>query len=97
MDEWLAASSDEELKEALFRNERMLVITLKSDRGGADLIGRKLREVSLPEGTLIAMLRRDDQLLFPSGDTSLAEGDRLTVLGRPEGVAALRERYGLPT
>ena len=81
MPAWLGAVSDEELKETLFRNERMLVMTLEPGRGSADLIGRTLKEVSLPVGTLLAMLRREDELVFPRGDTDLLEGDRLTVIG----------------
>jgi mannitol/fructose-specific phosphotransferase system IIA component (Ntr-type) len=95
MPEWLAAESDEELKEALFRNERMLIIKLVEGRSGSDLIGLELRDISLPEGTLIAMLRRGDELVFPRGNTALQAGDRLTVIGRPEGVETLRERYGV--
>ena len=95
MSEWLAAESDEELKEALFRNERMLIIKLVEGRSGSDLIGLELRDISLPEGTLIAMLRRGDELVFPRGNTALQAGDRLTVIGRPEGVETLRKRYGV--
>ena len=93
MQEWLGAASEEELKEALFRNERMLVMTLARDQSGSDLIGLQLRELSLPDGTLIAMLRRGDELVFPRGDTALFEGDRITVIGRADGISVLRERY----
>jgi Trk K+ transport system NAD-binding subunit len=68
---------------------------LGDDQPGSDLIGRQLREVSLPDGTLIAMIRRGDELVIPRGDTMLLNGDRLTVIGRPEGVSALRDRYGV--
>jgi amino acid transporter/mannitol/fructose-specific phosphotransferase system IIA component (Ntr-type) len=94
MPEWLGAKSDEQLKEALFRNERIFVMILGKDKPGSALIGLQLREVSLPDGTLIAMIRRDDELVIPRGDTSLLDGDRLTVIGRPEGISALRDRYG---
>ena len=95
MPEWLGAESDEEIKEALFRNERILVLTLGSGPDNSDLIGLKLREMSLPDGTLIAMIRRGDELIIPRGDTALADGDRLTVIGRSEGISALRERFGV--
>jgi len=95
MPEWLRAESDEQLKEALFRNERILVLTLDRKGNGSDLIGLRLREVALPDGTLIAMIRRDDELVIPKGDTQLLHGDRLTVLGRPEGISALRDRYAV--
>ena len=94
MPEWLGAESDEQLKEALFRNERIFVMMLGKDQPGSALIGLQLREVSLPDGTLIAMIRRGDELVIPKGDTALLDGDRLTAIGRPEGISALRDRYG---
>jgi amino acid transporter/mannitol/fructose-specific phosphotransferase system IIA component (Ntr-type) len=95
MPEWLGAESAEELKETVFRNERIFVMTLGQGRGNANLIGSRLRDVTLPEGTLIAMLRRDDELVFPRGDTGLLEGDRLTMIGQSDGISALRTRYGV--
>ena len=95
MPEWLGAESDEQLTGALFRNERILVMTLGSEQKGSDLIGFRLSEVPLPDGTLIAMIRRADKLIIPRGDTALLDGDRLTVIGQPEGISALRERYGV--
>jgi APA family basic amino acid/polyamine antiporter len=93
MPEWMGAHSDEELKEALFRDERMLVLRLGAERPSAEMIGLRLRELSLPDGTLIAMIRRAGELVIPRGDTPLEDGDRLTVIGRPEGINALRHRY----
>lgn len=95
MPEWLGAESDEQLKEALFRNERILIMTLGSAQNNSALIGLKLSEISLPDGTLIAMIRRGDELVIPKGGTVLLDGDRLTVIGRPEGISALREQYGV--
>ena len=96
MPEWLGAESDEQLKEALFRDERILVMTLGSEQKGSDLIGLRLRELALPDGTLIVTIRRGDESVIPRGDTALLDGDRLTVIGQPEGISALRERYGVP-
>lgn len=95
MPEWLGAEGDDQVREALFRNERIVVMTLAPDSGAASLIGLELREVSFPDGTLIAMIRRDGELVIPTGDTVLFDGDRLTVLGQPEGISSVRERYGV--
>ncbi|MEE2897593.1 MAG: amino acid permease [Gemmatimonadota bacterium] len=95
MSEWLGAESDEQLKEALFRNERIMVVTLARDQDNSTLIGLRIREVSFPDGTLIAMIRRGDEMVIPTGDTELIDGDRLTVIGRPEEISALRNRYGV--
>jgi Trk K+ transport system NAD-binding subunit len=93
MREWLSAASVEQLREALFRNERIVVITLERSDGSSDLVGLMLSEIALPEGTLIAMIRRGDETIIPKGGTVLEAGDRLTALGRPEGITALRERF----
>jgi basic amino acid/polyamine antiporter, APA family len=94
MPEWLRAANEEQLREALFRNERIMVITLHSETGAADIVGLKLSEIALPEGTLIATIRRGEEMIIPQGGTVLQSGDRLTALGRPEGIEALRERFG---
>jgi amino acid transporter/mannitol/fructose-specific phosphotransferase system IIA component (Ntr-type) len=97
MPDWLQAGSAEELKETLFRDERVFALRLGPERPGAELIGMTLRELTLPEGTLVAMIRRADEVIVPRGDTELMEGDRLTAIGAPEGIAELRERYGRGT
>ncbi len=94
MPEWLLAETDEQLKEALFHDERILVITLSGD-SGRDLIGLDIRDIPLPDGTLIAMILRDGDLVIPTGSTRLAEGDRLTILGTIQGIQTLRERHEL--
>ncbi len=94
MAEWLAADTEQKVRETLFRNDRMLAVRLEADRPGAGMIGRRLHELSLPEGTLVAMIRRAGELIIPSGATELVAGDRLTLIGRPEGIAGLREAYG---
>jgi APA family basic amino acid/polyamine antiporter len=60
---------------------------------GADLVGQRLRDLELPSGTLVAMIRRDEEVVIPTGDTVMVIDDRLTVLGRPEGISELRARY----
>ena len=93
MPEWLGARGDAQLREALFRNERLLVMRLDDDHARRTLVGVELRGIALPDGTLIAMIHRGDEMIIPKGDTVLQDGDRLTVLGRAEGILELRERY----
>ena len=93
MPEWLSAETEQKMKEALIHDDRMFVLKLAEGLPGGDLIGLPLKELSLPGGTLVAMIRRSGKLIIPSGGTSLAVGDRLTVIGRPEGISALRNTY----
>ncbi|MCT9094507.1 cation:proton antiporter [Haloarchaeobius sp. HME9146] len=52
------------------------------------LIGRTVREIGpeLPEGCLIALVSRNGDTQVPDADFTMQEGDRITLLGRREGV-----------
>jgi trk system potassium uptake protein TrkA len=58
------------------------------------LIGRPLREVSFPEGCLVAIIRRQGETIVPRGSTVVLEGDWLTVIGSTRGIGELRRQYG---
>jgi CIC family chloride channel protein len=44
------------------------------------LVGRKIRELKLPEDTILVSIRREDKTLIPRGNTTLKEGDRIIAL-----------------
>ncbi len=50
----------------------------------ADLAGRRLREVVLADHVLVVLVARDADVFVPMGDDEMREGDRLTIVGRPE-------------
>ena len=95
MDTWLAADADPvDFREAVLRDERFMSLYL-ADRGpSSTLIGRNLRDIQWPRGTLVALVRREGEILIPSGGTSLAAGDRLSIVGESNGIQAVRTRYG---
>ena len=51
--------------------------------------GRKLRAAGLPKGVIVTSISREGEVVLPSGDTMLAIGDRLSVLGGREGLEAV--------
>jgi trk system potassium uptake protein TrkA len=53
-------------------------------------IGHELREIKLPEGSMIAVLIRDDRAQSPRGDTMLRAGDKLLAVTSAEREAELR-------
>jgi Trk K+ transport system NAD-binding subunit len=81
------------MKEILLRDERYLSLRLAADGPTAELVGKTLRELRLHEGVLVALVRRRGEILIPRGNTVLEPGDRLTILGDPEGIRALAGRY----
>lgn len=93
MEEWMAAPNEQVLKEVLLRDERFLSLKVSKDRPTAGWAGNELRRVELPEGALVALVRRNGHTLVPRGRTVLELGDRLTVLGEPEVIRDLRRDY----
>jgi mannitol/fructose-specific phosphotransferase system IIA component (Ntr-type) len=93
MEEWLRDTDEQELKETLLRDDRFMSLQLKADSKSELLIGRALRELQLPEGTLVALIRRYGEILVPGGRTVLREGDRLTVIGSPTALREFASRY----
>ena len=89
LDEWRKAPTELALKEVLIKNDRFLALTLSDDGPTAALLGRPLKDVRLPSGVLVALVHRDGAVTVPSGGTVLRAGDRLTILGDPDGIHAL--------
>jgi len=46
------------------------------------MVGKTLRQARLPAGLLITSISRGDRVFFPTGDTMLEVGDRLTAIGQ---------------
>ncbi len=94
MNEWMASADEQALKEALLRDDRFLSLELKTGTPSESLIGSPLKDLHMPEGSLVALIRRRGETLVPRGGTVLREWDRLTILGEPAGLAELSRTYG---
>ncbi len=95
LERWLGAKDELELKRILLGHDRFLLITVGKDGGSREWVGRSIRELGLPEGVLIALVRRGGRMVVPRGSTVLAEGDVLTLVGEPPAIQALREQLAL--
>lgn len=60
--------------------------------GCPDFTGRRIRDVKLPWGVTIVLVRRNGDILYPQGDTVLEYGDLLTLIGHIEGVREMARR-----
>ena len=93
MTAWLAARNEQKLKEILLREEHFLSLTLQTTTSTAEMIGRTLRDLSFPGGSLVAMINRSNGTVVPDGHTVLQEDDTLTIVGVPKSIRELRQRY----
>lgn len=91
--EWRAATDEQEVKESLLHHERYLTLDLLSGTNTEEFIDRRVRDLNLPAGVLVALIRRQGQIIVPSGPTNLEEGDRVTIIGNPAGIQRLYELY----
>jgi len=55
-------------------------------------VGKKIKELSLPEGSKLSLIiRHSEKPRLPSGDTTIRDGDRIIAITAPEEEEALRE------
>ena len=59
---------------------------------GSRLIGPPLASLEFPAGALIVAVRRGDRFFIPRGDTVLAIGDKVVVMGTPSAMAEVQRQ-----
>lgn len=91
--DWMDAADEQELKEILLRDERFLSLRIRSSTPSSGLIGHSLKDIHMPEGCLVALIRRRGETIVPRGLTVLLEGDRLTIIGDAQGIEQLNKEY----
>ena len=58
---------------------------------GSGVSGRKVKDLSLPNGVLAILIYRENDEIIPRGDTTLQKGDRLLIFGRSTNVNVARD------
>ena len=81
------------MKETLLHKERFTSIIFGRDELTADIVNHLLRDLDLPEGCLVAMIRRGNHVYVPDGGTMIRTGDSLTFIGDEAGIRELHDRY----
>jgi len=95
MQKWLSASNEVALKRIFLLKEKpFLSIRLTANSDSAQLVGKYVRDLTLPEKCLIALIRRSGETLIPRGNTILLASDILTFIGDPFAMDLLQRQYG---
>ena len=77
-----------------FAAGKVLVKQLKIGRDNK-FARKKLKDISLPEGTLVAGVLRGDDMIVPRGDDELQIGDSAYVIGKTESMERIEKLFGL--
>lgn len=93
MREWLQAEDKQALKETLFREGRFVTLELKAEDSTEVLVGKELKDLGMPQGSLITSIRRRGRLVVPRGNTTLELADLLTIIGDAKGIKSLSQQY----
>lgn len=59
------------------------------------LFGKPLRELDLPEGTIIGAVVREGTVIMPRGDTLIRLGDRVIVVALPEAIKKVERLFAV--
>lgn len=94
---WLKAKDEVELREILLRDERFINITVKKNSKTETIIGKQVKEldVLLPGESLITMIKRKGELIFPHGNTVFQENDELSIIGEKEDIEEIKRHTEL--
>lgn len=90
---WEQAQNEQALKECLLRDDRFMTLLVSAEGSTSSLLNKPLKFADIPKGCLVVTLLRDGQSFVPNGDTLLAEGDLLTVIGDEPGLDKSKALY----
>ncbi|MFC1706708.1 amino acid permease [Planctomycetota bacterium] len=90
---WLKAERRRDMRQTLIRDDRFLALRLRPGTKTAAFIGKRVRELSLPRATLMAVIHRSREVIVPRGSTVLEEGDRVEFIGEVSDIGLLYDRY----
>jgi trk/ktr system potassium uptake protein len=68
----------------------LVELTVAAESGA---VGKQVQMLDLPPGCVLVALLRDEEVIIPSGDTTIAAGDQVLAVARAEYEAALAERF----
>jgi len=93
MTRWLTATTNQEMKEILLREDMFLSIQLKKGTKTESFIDLAIHRLGFPEGCLVALIHRRGHMVVPRGSTVLEEDDQLTIIGDERGIRSLKDRF----
>ncbi|MFO7892586.1 MAG: TrkA C-terminal domain-containing protein [Longimicrobiales bacterium] len=62
-------------------------------REGARIAGRRLMDVTFPEGSIVGAILRDEQVITPRGRHEIEVGDRVVIFALPDAIGDIERLF----
>jgi amino acid transporter/mannitol/fructose-specific phosphotransferase system IIA component (Ntr-type) len=92
---WMAAEDEGQIREILLRDERFINITLRKNDITASMIDKEVKDLELPGESLITLIKRDGNIIFPHGKSILKENDELSIIGDKSDIKEMKNMLNL--
>ena len=89
----LSMENHRKIKEYMLHNERFISLQLLPETLQGELIGKQLKEISLPSDVLVALIERGEHTFAPHGNTVLEVNDVMTIIGEPRSINQMFNNY----
>lgn len=76
----------------VFEHEDLKLLEFRLKTGNS-AIGKKLKDLNIPRGTLAVALFRDDQVIIPGGMTTLYRNDKIIFMGHEASMRKIESRF----
>ncbi len=76
-----------------YAENRIEVIQLPLDEQ-LKVVGKRLMEIGMPEGTLVAGILRNEELIIPDGQAELLLNDEVFIIGKVDAIPRAEELFG---
>lgn len=79
---WRTLSDPQKIHKAFIRSQDYVEVVYPEEK----FHGKDIGDISIDRDCLIAIIKRNGELIVPHGDTELHAGDKLTIVGKKEAV-----------
>lgn len=92
-EKWKKTKNAKDVQNSLIQDIGSFSVWIKNSGRTAKMRGNKIKEVRLPEHSIIGAMYRDGKITVPDQDEVLKEGDELIVIAQGEAIKELSDRF----
>jgi len=90
---WKEAPNSLALKQLLINDGRYMSIRVGLHGASERMVNTSIKDLGLPEESLVALIHRGEGVIIPRGQTVLQENDRLIIIGDPASLEVISKMY----